>query len=111
MRAVPSWAEVLMIPAAVARSRAATLVPRVVAATEESPIPPPPTMTVKGTVHAPAAEEIGAASQIAMAPTVASVIVELVVSVFAMLRSRLGATVVRAALSVAAGALRRPDRR
>lgn len=47
-RAVPSWAEVLMIPAAVARSLWATLVPRLVAATDDSPIPPPPATTVKG---------------------------------------------------------------
>ena len=65
--AVPSWAAVLMMPAAVARSRSATLVPRLVAATEESPIPLPPATTVIGTVHAPAAEETSAVSQIAIA--------------------------------------------
>jgi hypothetical protein len=67
-RAVPSWAAVLMMPAAVARSLSATLVPRVVAATDESPIPPPSARMVIGTVHTLAAEEMSAASQIAIAP-------------------------------------------
>lgn len=47
-RTVPSCAAVLMIPEAVPRAATGTLVPSLVAATEDSPMPAPPTATQTG---------------------------------------------------------------
>jgi hypothetical protein len=43
-RAVPGCAAVLMIPEAVPRAATGTLVPSLVAATEDSPMPAPPSL-------------------------------------------------------------------
>src|SRR6185437_10325980 len=47
-RAVPSWAAVLMTPEAVPRAATGTLVPSLVAATEDRPMPAPPSATQAG---------------------------------------------------------------
>ena len=65
-RAVPSCAAVLMIPEAVPRAATGTLVPSLVAATEDRPMPAPPAATHTGSAHVLLAAGMSAASQTAM---------------------------------------------
>ena len=55
-----------MIPEAVPRTATGTLVPSLVAATEDSPMPAPPTATHTGSAHVLLAAGMSAASQTAM---------------------------------------------
>lgn len=64
-RAVPSCAAVLMIPEAVPRAATGTLVPSLVAATEDKPMPTPPPATHTGSAQVLAAG-MSAASEMAM---------------------------------------------
>src|SRR6266536_640828 len=67
--AVPSWAAVLMIPDAVPRNLSATVVPRVVAATEDRPSPAPAAATQVGRAQPCAAPAVSAASATAITPS------------------------------------------
>jgi hypothetical protein len=64
--AVPSWAVVLMIPEAVPRNVYATLVPRVVEATEDRPRPAPATVTQADPAQPCAAAMVSAVSATAI---------------------------------------------
>ena len=55
-----------MIPEAVPRTAIGTLVPSLVVATEDSPIPAPPAATHTGSAHVELAAGMSAASQTAM---------------------------------------------
>lgn len=72
--AVPSWAAVLMMPEAPPRQRWATSVPRLVAGTEDTPMPSPATAAHSGTAQADRAAGISAASAAAMVSSPAAII-------------------------------------
>ena len=72
--AVPSWAAVLMMPEAPPRQRWATSVPRLVAGTEDTPMPSPATAAHTGTAQADRAAGISAASAAAMVSSPAAIV-------------------------------------